>query len=435
MQTILEYIVERISSENPLHCKKIKKNIKKFDELYFERANLFLKKYELLLLSENKSIDYAIDCYLQMLADVNFESVRFQETGEYSSKSFEDVNMRVYNNPEVMEYYMHGLLMSQFLWKHHYDILLWFNQIISKNRDIVNNYLEVGGGHGLYISEATEIIGNHANYDLVDISKSSLDIAKKMISNENVNAILTDVFEFFPTKKYDFITMGEVLEHVEEPVKLLQKLQSLLSENGKLTITTPTNAPAIDHIYLFKNADEIRKVISDAGFDIEEEFCVYSEDVSPEIAERLNISMMYAAVLVKKKVVDRLLEFHHVGLLVEDLDFSILQYVELFGKEYVSDIYQVESQKVKVCFVKNGVNSYIELVQPTSEDSVVSKLLKKRSSYYHIGYMVDDIATTISKLELLNYKSMEVFYSEAFNGNKCVFLFSPEAHLFELIER
>ncbi len=274
--------------------------LKKFDQEYFDRADDFLLKYEKLLSNDSKTFDYAIDCYLQMLADVNFESMHFLETGEYTSKSFDEVNKRVYDNPEVMEYYMHGLLMSQFLWKQHYDILLWFNKVISNNAGNIKNYLEVGGGHGLYISEAIKIIGNDINYDLVDISKSSIAIAEKMISNENVKMMLTDIFEYFPAKKYDFITMGEVLEHVEDPVMLLQKLHTLLGENGKLIITTPTNAPAIDHIYLFKNADDIRNVISEAGFNIEEELCIYSEDVSPEIAEQFKISMMYAGVLVKK---------------------------------------------------------------------------------------------------------------------------------------
>jgi 2-polyprenyl-3-methyl-5-hydroxy-6-metoxy-1,4-benzoquinol methylase len=300
MKKNLTYIIEQIQIKNLLHSKRILKNLKTFDQEYFDRADAFLLKYEVLLKNDNKSFDYAINCYLQMLADVNFESVQFLKTGEYTSKSFAEVNERVYNNPDVMEYYMHGLLMSQFLWKQHYDILLWFNLMIGMNSRNIKNYLEVGGGHGLYISEALKLIGEQANYDLVDISKSSLTIAEKMISNDVVSLILTDVFKYFPLNKYDFITMGEVLEHVEEPIKLLQKLHTLLSDNGKLIITTPTNAPAIDHIYLFKDAEDIRYVISEAGFDIEEELCVYSEDVSQEIAERFKISMMYAAVLVKK---------------------------------------------------------------------------------------------------------------------------------------
>ncbi len=296
----LPYIIEQISAKNKLHSKKIAKNLKKFDDDYHSRANEFLKRYAVLLNNEGKNLDYSIDCYLQMIADVNYESVQFFQTGEYTSKSFEEVNKRVYDNPQVMEYYMHGLLLSQFLWSHHYDILLYFNQVISANKQAINRYLEVGGGHGLYISEAIGIIGDDKHFDLVDISKSSMDIAKRMINNDKVNYILTDVFAYHPKHKYDFITMGEVLEHVENPVNLLKKLHSLLSDNGKVFVTTPTNAPAIDHIFLFKNADHIREIISEAGFAIESEKCIFSEDVTPEMAEQYKISMMYAGVLIKK---------------------------------------------------------------------------------------------------------------------------------------
>lgn len=299
-ENMMDYIVEQISAKNQLHSKKIIKNLGKFDEAYFVRANEFLNRYVELLQNENKTLDYSIDCYLQMIADVNYESVQFFQTGEYTSKSFEEVNKRVYDNPAVMEYYMHGLLLSQFLWTHHYDILLYFNKVISENSDKIKRYLEVGGGHGLYISEAIKLIGPGAHYDLVDISKSSIEIAKKMIGNDKVNYILSDVFEYFPSSKYDFITMGEVLEHVEDPVNLLKKLHSLLNDDGKLFITTPTNAPAIDHIYLFRNADDIRDVISQAGFNVEKELCIYSEDMPAEKAEKYKVSMMYAGLLVKK---------------------------------------------------------------------------------------------------------------------------------------
>jgi SAM-dependent methyltransferase len=300
MQSILEYIVERICSLNKLHGKKIRSNIKSFDEDYFNRADIFLNKYASVLKDENKTIDYAIDCYLQMIADINYETVHFFSTGEYSSKTFDEVNKRVYNNPEVMEYYMHGILMSQFLWAHHYNILVFFSKVIKDNGKNTQHYLEVGGGHGLYASEAISIIGDKASYDIVDISQSSIDIAKKMINNDNVNYNLSDVFEYSPGKKFDFITMGEVLEHVEEPLKLLEKLFTLLTDDGKLFITVPTNGPTIDHIYLFNNADEIREMIYSAGFQIKNEFCIYSENLPAEIAEKYKVSMMFAGLLVKQ---------------------------------------------------------------------------------------------------------------------------------------
>lgn len=301
MQQSLDYIVERISTLNRIHGKKIKANIKKFDNEYFNRAGEFFNKYELLLKEQNRTVDYAIDCYLQMIADINYETVRFITTGEYSSKTFEEVNARVYNNPEIMEYYVHGILMSQFLWAHHYNILLFFNKVINENRSNISHYLEVGGGHGLYASEAIRLIGNIASYDIVDISESSLALAKKMINNNSVNFTLSDIFNYLPAHKFDFITMGEVIEHVEEPVKLLQKLFDLLTDDGKLFITAPTNGPTIDHIYLFKNAQDIRDVIRNSGFEIEKEFTIYAEDVTEDIAEKYKVSMMYAGLLIKPK--------------------------------------------------------------------------------------------------------------------------------------
>ena len=127
------------------------------------------------------------------------------------------------------------------------------------------------------------------------------------------------------------------------------------------------------------------------------------------------------------------LKFHHTGLLVEDIEYSLQHYIALFGSDSISEIYTVSSQKVKVCFVKNGSNSHLELVQPISDDSGVSKMLKKRISYYHIAYLVNDINAAINKLESLNYKSLEPFNSEAFNGKTCVFLYTPDGHLVELI--
>lgn len=130
-----------------------------------------------------------------------------------------------------------------------------------------------------------------------------------------------------------------------------------------------------------------------------------------------------------------LLEFHHVGLLVESIEASIGNYISLFGKENVSDIIRIDSQNVNVCFVKIANDSYIELVESLGENSQVHQLLKKRITYYHIGYKVSDIVATVSELEALNYKPMRYFNSEAFGNKRCVFLFSPEAHLIELIER
>lgn len=293
----LERIAQRIKSKNAMHAKKIKKNLSDKDDAFRRRAGAFFDHYENWLAEDGLSLDYAVDCYLNMLADMSYESIQFLRTGSYSSQSFEEVKARVYDNPEVMDDYMHGLLLSQFLWSHHYQILIDFSEKIRGDRTNISRYLEIGAGHGLYISEAIDVLGTAVSFELVDISASSLNIARKMINSEGVKYVHSDIFDYSQSSTFDWITMGEVLEHVEDPVKLLRKLRSLLNEGGRIYLTTPTNAPAIDHIYLFRNAQDIRDVITAAGLSIESERCIYSEDVDEDFAEKHKVSMMYVGVL------------------------------------------------------------------------------------------------------------------------------------------
>ncbi len=128
------------------------------------------------------------------------------------------------------------------------------------------------------------------------------------------------------------------------------------------------------------------------------------------------------------------LTFHHVGLIVESIENSIAHYAKVFGEENISEIFSLGSQQIKECFVRNSETSFIGLVEPLNENSVVYKLLKKRISYYHIAYKVKDIQSMVLQLEKLNYKSLEFFKSEAFGNKSCIFLYTPDGHLIELIE-
>ena len=91
--------------------------------------------------------------------------------------------------------------------------------------------------------------------------------------------------------------MGEVLEHLDEPLLILNKLSSLLSENGYLWLTTPTNAPALDHVYLFRSRQEIIDLLEEADLQIVKDFGCFAEDVTEEMAIRFDISYLFGAFL------------------------------------------------------------------------------------------------------------------------------------------
>ena len=300
MNKTIPQIIELIQQQNPLHAKKLKRNLKSLSEDNVVHYQLFVDKYETYLKSIDKNLDFAVDSYLKMISDFVLEQLRFIETGKYSNTSFEEVNNRVYNNPKVMEYFMNGLLLSQVLWKHHYLIYSFFTKNFPTYTKNIKNYLEIGGGHGLFISHAIDVLPVGTKFSLLDISPTSIEISKNFIGKSNVNYILENIFNFEINQKYDFITMGEVLEHVENPVELLVKLKNLLNDLGTIFITTPTNAPSIDHIYLFSNAEEIRSIIDAAGLTVVDDIKAYAEDLPEEKAIELKITMMYGCFLRKQ---------------------------------------------------------------------------------------------------------------------------------------
>jgi methylmalonyl-CoA/ethylmalonyl-CoA epimerase len=130
-----------------------------------------------------------------------------------------------------------------------------------------------------------------------------------------------------------------------------------------------------------------------------------------------------------------MLEFHHIGNLVENIDEALQSYALMFGKNKVSEKFYISTQGVYVCFVEIAPERYLELIQPSDENSVVAKLAKKNIKYYHVGYWVKDIEGVIQHLTENNFKHLSTFVSEAFENRKCAFLFTPDGSLIELIEK
>lgn len=296
LNTILEYI----KAKNPMHFKKLKKNIAFDNEQYVKRAEAFFGSYVESLEREGKDLPFALDCYLKVCNDVMFEQMRFAETGAYTSTSFDEVNQRVYNNPEVMSYYMHGLLVSQYLWEHHYRILEFFFNNMGRFTEQIQHVLEVGGGHGLYTNEVIAHLNAGYHYTMVDISETSIEMSKTFVKSDKVEYILQDVYQYSTEKKFDFIIMGEVLEHVEDPLGLMKKLHSLGAENATAFITAPCNSPAIDHIYLFRNPAELKALYNEAGWDVALDLIASSESKKDVAIDDPLVPVMYAAFLKKK---------------------------------------------------------------------------------------------------------------------------------------
>jgi 2-polyprenyl-3-methyl-5-hydroxy-6-metoxy-1,4-benzoquinol methylase len=293
-------IIDLINQKSPLQKKRLKQYLGERDDEFWHLAEEFTLFFKKFLQSEALDIDYLVSAYLKLCGDMLREQARFLQTGRYSASAQEIKN--IYLNKTGMMSYMCGLALSQFLWKNHYAMFRFFNRKVLRYADRTRSYLEIGPGHGLFLVEAVRNL-KCQQYEAVDISPASVELSKKIthfISEkaDQIHFKEADILNYGSSSSgFDFITMGEVLEHVEEPGKLLRKVKSLLSTKGRAFITTCSNCPAVDHIYLFNDIDEIRDMIRDSGFDIEDELVLPVENLSPSEMQSYKIGYNYASIL------------------------------------------------------------------------------------------------------------------------------------------
>lgn len=129
------------------------------------------------------------------------------------------------------------------------------------------------------------------------------------------------------------------------------------------------------------------------------------------------------------------LVFHHTGVIVRSMADARAEYARLFGEPALSVVYEVASQGVRVCFVHVGPHSCLELVEPVGPDSKVASIARRMATYYHVAYKTPDIEQAVAEMVAADFKlAGDYFASEAFGGQRCIFLMSRQAHLIELIE-
>lgn len=92
------------------------------------------------------------------------------------------------------------------------------------------------------------------------------------------------------------------------------------------------------------------------------------------------------------------MKIDHLGIATKGIDEALKFWADALGLENVhTEI--VEEQKVRVAMLPLG-ESRIELLEPTSDDSPISKFLEKRGGgIHHIAIQVDDIEASLKQLK------------------------------------
>jgi len=90
-------------------------------------------------------------------------------------------------------------------------------------------------------------------------------------------------------------------------------------------------------------------------------------------------------------------KFHHIGMVVRDLDHALALYQGVYGIE-PSLIYESPSARAKIAFLPIG-EFRVELIQPLDAESAAGKFLGKRGEgIHHLAFEVEDIDACLSEL-------------------------------------
>lgn len=244
------------------------------------------------------------------LVDLSFEflklQVKLEKTGKYLYSSFKEVEENLYSKNDSHEHgpdYLWGLYFSEIFWKIHYNFTKFFLQNFVKDVKNEGAVLEVPTGSGFFLCEFLKINSQWKGTG-VDLADSSISISEEILKKNHVSEnsyklIKSDFLDLKENEKFDRIICGEFLEHLENPLVALTKFNNLLKNDGKLFLTVAVWAAQYDHIYLYKNADEVRQHIKKAGFQIEKELVQAVFEKDEKDPEKSKIPVSYAAILSK----------------------------------------------------------------------------------------------------------------------------------------
>ena len=128
--------------------------------------------------------------------------------------------------------------------------------------------VDYGSGSGLVSLELTDLVDSIV---LVDSSKQALQDAEDKISARgitNCEVLYSDFTEEMPELKADIVLVSLVLLHIPDTTLILQKLFSILPDDGQLIIVDFDKNERVNHpkIHNGFSHNELKNILSEVGF-------------------------------------------------------------------------------------------------------------------------------------------------------------------------
>ena len=144
-----------------------------------------------------------------------------------------------------------------------------FQLILSEIKDNTK-ILDIGCGKGEFIKYLDKYKFNMKLFGC-DISDVAIAYCKNKFSKKSnfVACNIDNELRDYKEKGFDYIVCEEVIEHIENPEKLIKDIGYLLKDFGKLILTTPYNNSIVgEHVWSF-NVKDITDLLENEDWEIE----------------------------------------------------------------------------------------------------------------------------------------------------------------------
>jgi hypothetical protein len=242
--------------------------------------------------------------YCEFVLDVNRAQLQYEKSGVYENKSFADVYQKTYSNPKFMELYHWGVYTTTFVWLHHLRIVQFFEReflpLVALGSDS-KTMVDLGAGSGIWHLLALHQLDNWTA-KAVDISAPSIERSQQManmtVLRTRVDHVVADAMTWTPGTPAGAGISCFLLEHLEDPERLLKGLAACLEVGAHAFVTCAITAAEIDHIYEFKSESEVVRMCEGAGFRVKK---TLSSEPSTISTNRKYLPRSMALVLQKRR--------------------------------------------------------------------------------------------------------------------------------------
>jgi len=131
-----------------------------------------------------------------------------------------------------------------------------------------DSFLEIGCGEGYIIGRIKRM---KPNARCVGLSNNPIEIKEAKICHPSVEFICIDVYDYEPAEKFDTVILPEVIEHLDDPKKILAKARQIAKKRIIITVPNKNKIENEGHVQIYNKERlerYIKEVINPKSFKI-----------------------------------------------------------------------------------------------------------------------------------------------------------------------